>query len=184
MFETQSRKVKDMPVQIELLKGAAILGEIEEFGSFAYETRRYLCRSLHVAFARQSPGADWARSEAEADNIRAQRQLYEILPTLRSAISQCDRCADPDSFLLPLIAATAFDLSSGRIATFSQYRFLYERLLGAAARPWLASAFAAAASLPYVDADERRCLLASLMDAVSERWSSTEPKFFPEWLED
>ncbi|MDP5122979.1 MAG: hypothetical protein NWP84_03770, partial [Cyanobium sp. MAG_04] len=38
----------------------------------------------------------------------------------------------------------AFDLSQERINSFSAFRFLYERLLGAAARPYLPAAFCAA----------------------------------------
>ena len=43
-----------------------------------------------------------------------------------------------------LTTLSAFDLAQGRIDSFSAYRFLYERLLGAQVRPWLPAAFCAA----------------------------------------
>jgi len=80
---------------------------------------------------------------------------------------------------------TAFDLGQNRIDNFGAYRFLYERLLGAAVRPWLPAAFCGAAALPYLHPSRRRGLLQSISEAAATApgWSSREPAFFPEWVE-
>src|SRR3546814_6612900 len=41
----------------------------------------------------------------------------------------------------PLTEISIFDLSQRQIRSFPAYRFLYERLIGGAVRPWLASSF-------------------------------------------
>jgi hypothetical protein len=173
-----------MSVPIELGKGAVILAEIQEFGSFALETQHYICRSLDVAFAREVDVGRWARSDDEAVNIDAQMQIYRVLPTIRGSIPLGAGLAAADSFLFPLIAVSAFDLGCGGLETFSQYRFLYERLLGASIRPWLQSAFGAAAALPHQPPYRREALFASLGSASTDRWSSREPAFHPAWLVD
>ena len=72
-----------------------------------------------------------------------------------------------------------------RLQNFAAYRFLYERLIGAAARPWLPSAFCAAAALPHLHPDRRRTLLQSISEsaATAPGWSGREPVFWPEWVE-
>ena len=85
----------------------------------------------------------------------------------------------------PLVAVSAFDLGQDRLPGFASYRFLYERLLGAHARPWLPGAFCAAASLPHLHPDKRRLLLQSISEAAATApgWSAREPSFYPEWVE-
>src|SRR3546814_17020983 len=75
---------------------------------------------------------------------------------------------------------SAFDLGQGRLSTFSSYRFLSERLIGAGARPWLPAAFCAAASLPHLHPDKRRILLRSISEAAATAigWSHREPSFY------
>jgi hypothetical protein len=172
-----------MWTKARLSKGAAMLAEIQEFGSFGTETQRYLCRSLHVAFAREFSPSEWARNESEAANIQAQMRVYKMLPAIRSFIPEGDRAVDAEAFLSPLIAASVFDLSSSCITTFAEYAFLYERLLGAAVRPWLPSSFAAAAAMPCLPKDDRLRLLSSLSPGLTDQWSADEPGFFPEFLE-
>ncbi|MCP5751472.1 hypothetical protein NL359_40760, partial [Klebsiella pneumoniae] len=67
-----------------------------------------------------------------------------------------------EPFMTPLLMVTAFDLGQGRLTTFGAYRFLYERLVGAEARPWLPAAFCAASALPHLHPELRRKLLQSL----------------------
>src|SRR3546814_20226626 len=88
--------------------------------------------------------------------------------------------------MAPLVAMSAFDLGQGRLSTFSSYRFLYERLIGAGARPWLPAAFCAAASLPHLHPDKRRILLRSISEAAATAigWSNREPSFYPERSEE
>jgi len=173
-----------MDVQIKLSEGALVFAEIQEFGSFDFEAQHYIGRSLEVALAHELKVGRWARSEDEAEDIRAQRSIYRALPGIRRSIPLDSQPAAADSFLFPLIAVSVFDLSVGGIETFSQYRFLYERLLGAEIRPWLQCAFAAAAALPHQAPHRREALFASLGAASTDRWSSREPGFYPEWIED
>ena len=49
-----------------------------------------------------------------------------------------------EGFVGKLTRVAAFDLAQERIESFSAFRFLYERLISAEARPWLPSAFCAA----------------------------------------
>ena len=90
-----------------------------------------------------------------------------------------------EPLLAPLVTLTAFDLAGNRLTCFASYRFLYERLLGAAVRPWLPAVFVAAAALPHLHPDRRRHLLQSLSEgaATASGWSGREPVFFPEWVE-
>ena len=173
-----------MATQIALGKGALILAEIQEFGSFGPETQNYIRRSLEAAFAPELAVDRWARSDQEAVNIRAQRKLYRALPVIRESIPHGARLVKADAFLFPLIGVSAFDLSGGSLVAFAEYRFLYERLLGADIRPWLPSAFAAAAALPHQLPQRRHALIASLGDALTGRWSSEAPAFHPEWIAD
>ena len=79
----------------------------------------------------------------------------------------------------------AFDLAQERLGCFSSFRFLYERLLGAEARPWLPSAFCAAAALPQIRPERRKMLLQSLSEAAATApgWSDARPSFYPEFIE-
>ena len=88
-------------------------------------------------------------------------------------------------FLAPLVTMSAFDLGQGRITTFSAYRFLYERLIGASVRPWLPGAFCAASALPHLHPELRRKLLQSISEAAATAsgWSSRQPAFYPYWVE-
>ena len=87
--------------------------------------------------------------------------------------------------MAPLVTMSAFDLGQSRLPTFGAYRFLYERLIGAGARPWLPGAFCAAAALPHLHPDQRRTLLQSLSEAAATApgWSNRAPTFYPEWVD-
>ena len=90
-----------------------------------------------------------------------------------------------EPFMSPLVAIAAFDLSQGRLTGFSSFRFLYERLVGAEVRPWLPSAFCAAAALPHLHPELRRKLLQSISEAAATAsgWSNRQPSFYPAWVE-
>ena len=85
-----------------------------------------------------------------------------------------------------LMRITAADLAQEQIDSFSAYRFLYERMLGAAVRPFLPAAFCGAAALPQMRPCRRKMLLQSLSEAAATApgWSDREPAFFPERIED
>ncbi|MBX9881419.1 MAG: hypothetical protein K2X73_05540 [Sphingomonas sp.] len=165
--------------------GAMALAEMKEFATFAAATQRYVRRSLDVGLERDDALNRWSRDVVEAASIRAQYRLYERLPDLRATVPNDAGIDRVDAFLGQLVTLSAFDLGQGRLTSFSAYRFLYERLLGAAVRPWLPAAFCAAAALPHLHPDMRRRLLQSISEAAATAagWSTREPSFFPYWVE-
>ncbi|WP_425505243.1 hypothetical protein [Sphingomonas sinipercae] len=165
--------------------GALLLSEMKEFGGFSKATQRYIRRSLDVAYGRRDAIECWARDEAEAASIRAQARLYKQLDHLRMQVPDDSGLDMIEPFLGTLITLSAFDLGQDRLPNFPAYRFLYERLVGAAARAWLPAAFCAAAALPHLHPDRRRTLLQSISEsaATAPGWSNREPAFWPEWVE-
>ncbi len=166
-------------------EGMVTLTEIKEFASFSSASQRYIRRSLDVAFARSDAIAIWSRDAREAASIKAQTRAYQALTELRTIVPDDSNLATLPDFIGPLIALTAFDLGQDRLTGFGPYRFLYERLLGAHARPWLPAAFCGAAALPNLHPVRRRMLLQSISEtaATAPGWSEREPSFFPEWVE-
>jgi hypothetical protein len=165
--------------------GAMTLAEIKEFAGFSAATQRYVRRSLDVGLEREDAMARWSRDVVEAASIRAQSRVYDRLEEVRALIPDDSGLEAIEIFMGPLITVTAFDLGQGRLTTFSAYRFLYERLLGAEVRPWLPGAFCAAAALPHLHPELRRKLLQSISEAAATAsgWSNRQPSFFPAWVE-
>jgi hypothetical protein len=165
--------------------GSLAIAELKEFASFDAASQRYIRRSLDVAFGRADALALWSRDMVEQAGILAQSKAYAILPELRSCIPGDSGLEPLDPFLGKLIRITAFDLGQGRLSSFGAYRFLYERLVGASARPWFPSAFCAAATLPHLHPTRRKTLLQSISEAAATApgWSSRMPVFYPEWVE-
>jgi hypothetical protein len=173
-----------MTVRAKRYGGTSMLMEMEEFASFPKGTERYIRRSLDIGLRRRDAVRRWARTDAEADSIRAQDIVYDRLDEIRGQIPDDVAIAPMASMVAALVALSAFDLAQGLLPSFAAYRFLYERLLGAAVRPWLPAAFCAAASLPHLHPDRRRALLETAADAVAcAGWSGREPRFVPEWVE-
>ena len=117
--------------------------------------------------------------------IRQQYLAYRELRALRDAVP-CESALDGiQDFIGTLLRVTAQDLAQEQISSFSAYRFLYERLLGARARPWLPAAFCGAAALPQIRPARRKMLLQSLSEAAATApgWSEREPCFYPEKVE-
>lgn len=165
--------------------GATTLKEMQEFAGFAAATQRYIRRSLDVGLHRADAIQIWSRDIVEASAIRAQAAMYDMLDCVRPNIPDGPDFADLTHFYGPLIAVSGFDLGQGRLPSFSSYRFLYERLLGARVRPWLPGAFASASMLPSHDPMRRKQLLETIPEAaaVAPGWSIREPVFYPEWVE-
>lgn len=165
--------------------GQMALAEIKEFAGFSAAGQRYIRRSLDVAFDRKDAIELWSRDVVEAASIKAQYHFYDRLPEIRALVPDSSAIGDAEPFMAPLISVSAFDLGQGRIEGFAAYRFLYERLVGADARPWLPAAFCAAASMPHLQPERRKLLLQSISEAVATApgWSKREPQFFPEWVE-
>ena len=165
--------------------GVLLLSEMKEFAGFPKATQRYIRRSLDVAYGRSNPIETWSRDECETASIRAQARFYKQLDHLRHNVPDDSGLDMIEPFLGLLVTLVAFDLGQDRLPSFAAYRFLYERLLGAGARPWLPAAFCAASALPHLHPDRRRLLLQSISEsaATAPGWSNREPIFWPEWVE-
>ncbi|WP_260926294.1 hypothetical protein [Novosphingobium sp. 9] len=168
-------------------KGTATvtISELREFASFAPAEQRYIRRSLDVALGKPDTYKRWARDAGEMVSIREQYEIYRSIDVLRALHPEEAGLDGVEDFLGPLIRMAAFDLAQERLDSFSAFRFLYERLLGAWSRPWLPSAFCGAAALPLIRPERRRLLLHSISEAaaMAQGWSGREPKFYPEWIE-
>ncbi len=165
--------------------GHLTLAEMKEFAGFSAAAQRYIRRSLDVAFDRKDAIAVWSRDAVEVASIDAQRRFYERLPEIKALVPESAVLHDAEPFLVQLVTVSAFDLGQGRMECFAAYRFLYERLIGADARPWLPAAFCAAASMPHVPPGKRKILLQSISEAAvtATGWSKRPPSFYPEWVD-
>jgi hypothetical protein len=174
-----------MGLQAKPSDGAIALAEIREFASFPAATQRYIRRSLDIAFHRGDAMETWGRDVVESASIKAQSRIYGRLDEIKNLVPDDSGLDQVEPFMAPLVTVSAFDLGQNRLSSFSAYRFLYERLIGAGARPWLPGAFCAAASLPHLHPERRRLLLQSISEAAATAagWSSREPAFYPEWVE-
>jgi hypothetical protein len=174
-----------MTIRYQRSPGDMAIAEMREFASFPSRTQRYIRRSLDVGLSRDDAIALWSRDIIEEAGIRVQERVYARLDDVRSAIPDDSGIDTVGPFMGSLVSLSAFDLGQDRLPGFSAYRFLYERLLGASARPWLPGAFCAAAALPHIHPDKRRTLLQSIGEsaATAPGWSSREPAFYPAWVE-
>lgn len=161
------------------------IAEMREFASFTPAEQRYIRRSLDIGLSRGDAFRIWGRTPGENAAIRSQYVAYQELKALRQGIP-CESGFDRiEGFVGKLTRVAAFDLAQERIESFSAFRFLYERLLGAETRPWLPSAFCAAAALPQIRPERRKMLLQSLSEAAATApgWSDRAPSFYPEFIE-
>jgi len=161
------------------------IAELREFASFTACEQRYIKRSLDIGLGRQDAFKLWARDDTENASIRSQYVIYQDLKTLRGKVPSETGFDSLEAFMGKLVRLAAFDLAQERIESFSAFRFLYERLLGAEVRPFLPAAFCAASALPQIRPDRRKNLLQSISEAAATApgWSSREPSFYPEWVE-
>lgn len=161
------------------------ISEMREFASFSAAEQRYIRRSLDIGLGRQDAFKLWARTADENAAIRSQYVAYQDLKLLRAGVPAETGFEFIEGFIGKLTRVAAFDLAQERIESFSAFRFLYERLLGADARPWLPSAFCAASALPQIRPNRRKMLLQSLSEAAATApgWSDRAPSFYPEYIE-
>jgi len=164
-----------------------IISEMKEFAAFSSAEQRFIRRSLDVAQRGTGALSPWSRGPAEAESIRAQDRLYRtLLEVIRTSVPDDIGIDATAEIIGPLITISAFDLGEGKIERFAAYRFLYERLVGPSVRPWLPSAFVAAAALPYLHPELRKALLRSITggEAAAVGWSNRDPAFIPEWVDE
>lgn len=162
------------------------ISEMREFASFTAGEQAFITRSLDVFMGRGDAFKAWSDGEGGSASVRAQYIAYRELRGLGGDIP-CEHSLDGvGNFIGALIRIAAQDLALGQIESFSAFRFLYERMLGATARPFLPSAFVGAAALPQIRPELRKVLLQSLSEAAATApgWSASEPAFFPERIED
>lgn len=166
-------------------QSAQMLEEMKLFASFSAAEQRFIRRSLDVGHGRSDAQQRWARNAEEASRIEAQSRRYRMIGVIRACITDDIDPKASETFLAPLITISAGDLGESKLTDFEAHRFLYERLVGPAIRPWMVSIFCAAAALPNVHPELRRQLLQSIpvQDAVAAGWSIREPLFYPEWVE-
>lgn len=166
-------------------RGGMAIAEMREFASFPAGTQRYIRRSLDIAWEQDSAVDRWSRDAIESVNIKVQARVYERISEIRERVPENSGLEFVEPFMAPLVALSAFDLAQNRLPSFSAYRFLYERLIGASARPWLPGAFCAAAALPHIEPEKRRDLLQSISEnaATAPAWSKREPSFYPAWVD-
>ena len=162
------------------------IAEMREFAGFAPAEQRYIKRSLDIGLARTDAFRRWGRSAAENTAIRRQYVAYQDLKTLRALVPVAGTANEIERFLGKLVRLAAFDLEQERLESFSAFRFLYERLLGAKVRPYLPAAFCAASALPVIRPVRRKLLLQTLSEAAATAtgWSEREPGFLPEYVDD
>jgi hypothetical protein len=174
-----------LPLPVQRSGSNACLAEMREFAGFPAASQRYVRRSLDVGLERGDVLARWARHPAEESDIRAQTRAYRLLDGIRAAIPDGLDLHEVGPLMEALLTVTAFDLCQGKLDGFSAYRFLYERLLGPDIRPWLPSAFCAAAALPLLHPELRKALLQSLPESAATAcgWSARKPQFFPDWVD-
>jgi hypothetical protein len=174
-----------MGTQIKPPEGSLTFVEMKEFATFPKGTQRYIRRSLDVGLGRKDVMKRWSRDVGEAASIRAQERTYRRLDHIRDYVPDDSGLDAMEPMMGPLVTMAAFDLGQDRLPDFASFRFLYERLIGAAVRPWLPAAFCAAAALPHLHPERRRALLQSISEAAATApgWSNREPAFFPEWVE-
>ncbi|MFD1610451.1 hypothetical protein ACFSCW_01395 [Sphingomonas tabacisoli] len=157
---------------------------MREFASFSSATQRYIRRSLGIV---REPDAveRYSRDPVERVTLSAQARCYERIPEIRERVPEHSGLDAVEPFMAPLVGISAFDLAQDRLTSFSAYRFLYERLIGAAARPWLLGAFCAASSMPHILPARRRDLFLTITEstATAPGWSRREPSFYPEWID-
>jgi hypothetical protein len=161
------------------------IAELREFASFTEDEQLFIERGLDIGLGRGDAFKQWSRKAGDKAAIRQQYLAYRELRSLREAVP-CETSLDGlQDFIGALVRITVQDLAQEQISSFSAYRFLYERLLGARARPWLPAAFCGAAALPQIRPFRRKTLLQSLSEAAATApaWSEREPCFYPEKVE-
>ena len=112
--------------------------------------------------------------------------IYQDLKAARGRVPKDGAIDDVERFTSKLLRLVVFDLEQEGLCSFSAFRFLYERLIGPEARPYLPAAFCAAAALPMIRPAQRKVLLQSLSEAAATApgWSTRAPAFYPECIED
>ena len=114
------------------------IAEMREFAGFAEYEQEFIERSLDIALGRCDAFKTWSVCPEDKRAIRGQYLAYRGLKHLRALIPDGESFDGVESLMGTLLRISAQDLAMERLDSFSAYRFLYERLLGAALRAALA----------------------------------------------
>ena len=163
-----------------------VIEELREFAKFPAYAQRNIRMSLDVyadvvnqtCFALDR----WSRDINESAHIAEKRILYRLLPKIRELTPKNNSCGEIGLFIGECLKVSSFDIMQGRIDSFNQFQFLYERMLGASARPWLTAIYLASSSLPMVSPQRISSMLYNITNEhiLTKSWSSVEPKFYPQ----
>lgn len=154
--------------------------EQEEFSQFDLDTQQFITCSLLLATSPEE-GLPLAARNLGGPVALAQADIYRMLEGARSKLPKSFAQWEMVEFFGYALAPSAFDLSLGKLTAFDAYRFLYERILGGGARPWLPSLYIAAATAPSVPRDiSRRAVEQFPWEAEIDRdWHTLDPLFMP-----
>ena len=166
--------------------GARLLHELQEFASFPAATQAYIRGALEVRSAGRIGFSTDADGGEAGQSLAARIAFYDRLDEIAAAIPADDDLAAVTGLMRWLVPLTAFDIAHTALGSFAAYRFLYERLLGAAVRPWLLGAFCTAAALPQLHPQHRLQLLRSIDETCAgpRGRSIREPAFYPQAIEE
>lgn len=115
---------------------------------FAPEVVRYISRRLRALGI--AADRDWLDTSADEFDMLLDSHV-NMLKAARRDIPTSWAQWEMADFYRYAIPPAVFDLSFGFIETYEAFAFLYERLLGREARPWLRSIYLAAAASPNMD---------------------------------
>lgn len=115
----------------------------DEFLAYAHKT---------LLLAGIEPDREWLAAIPEApdtlDVLSEQRWHYD---KAREVVPKSNAHWEQAIFIQPALRAAIWDLRGGKITSYAQFAFLYERLLGLASRRFLPMLFAAACLSPALD---------------------------------
>jgi hypothetical protein len=163
--------------------GVQLLRELQEYAAFSAPTQAYIRRALDVWSGRPLPLSAGADTAEESASLAARLVFYGRLDEIAASIPPDDDLASVNRLMAWLVPITAFDIAHTALDSFAAYRFLYERLLGAAVRPWLLGAFCTAAALPQLHPRHRLQLLRSINEGGVAAWAIRKPVFYPQTVE-
>jgi hypothetical protein len=165
-----------------------MLVELKEFISFNPCAQRYIRRSLDVASGNPDTFSRWVRDQGEHDSIEQQFKFYSVLEEIKKILyaGGSNKITTSDILIGKLAIIAIFDIKQMSLNGFAEFRFLYERLLGARVRPHLPSVFMLVSGQPIFTPDQRLYLHDGITDEMiaTASWSKTEPVLFPEWIAD
>lgn len=131
----------------------------DEFLAYAHKT---------LMLAGIPPDREWLAAlpamPSRFDFFSEQRSHYD---EARKAVPVTNAHWEQAAFMLPALLAAIWDLQSGKITSFAQFSFLYERLLGERSRRVLPMLFAAACLSPSLDCAFGYRLLGTLPDELA-----------------